>query len=298
MSLLAAPRSIDPVAARGGGDITVVNNTALLPSAGPEGTLADIEEASPRDGRISVYVVRPGDTLSGIAQMFSVSANTIFWANNIKSEKDIHPGDQLIILPITGVQHTVAKGDTVEGIAKEYGGNVEEILLFNNLSGNEALSAGTTITVPGGKKRKDLASASTVRPSHTSKSPSRPLLVTYNNSAPAGYYTHPVPNSHKTQGLHGYNGVDYGAPVGTAVRAAAPGTVMIARGSGWNGGYGKYVVIQHANGTQTLYGHLSAVLVDPGSLVAQGQTIGRMGSTGNSTGSHLHFEVRGAKNPF
>lgn len=296
-SLLATPRSIDPIASRGGGDITIIDDSALLSGSGPEGTLANIEEAPPRDGRISVYVVRTGDTLSGIAQMFDVSVNTIFWANNIKSEKDIHPGDQLIILPISGVQHTVKKGDTAESLAKKYQGNIEEILLFNNLSKEDTLTAGETITIPGGKKKTDLASTAKRRSSRSS-SPSRPLLVTYNKSAPAGYYIHPVPGSHKTQGLHGYNGVDYGAPVGTTVRAAAPGTVIIARGYGWNGGYGKYVAIRHANGTQTLYGHLSAVLVSPGTLVSQGQAIGRMGSTGNSTGSHLHFEVRGAKNPF
>ena len=80
--------------------------------------------------------------------------------------------------------------------------------------------------------------------------------------------------------------------------AAASGEVIIARGSGWNGGYGQMVVISHPNGTQTLYGHMSAISVNAGDLVSAGQKIGEVGNTGNSTGPHLHLEVRGAKNPF
>jgi murein DD-endopeptidase MepM/ murein hydrolase activator NlpD len=80
--------------------------------------------------------------------------------------------------------------------------------------------------------------------------------------------------------------------------ASASGKVIVAKSGGWNGGYGSYVVISHPNGTQTLYGHLSAVTVSVGDEVSQGQTIGRMGSTGKSTGVHLHFEIRGARNPF
>jgi murein DD-endopeptidase MepM/ murein hydrolase activator NlpD len=102
----------------------------------------------------------------------------------------------------------------------------------------------------------------------------------------------------KTQGLHGYNGIDIGAAAGTSIVAAAPGTVIIARSGGWNGGYGSYVVVQHGNGTQTLYAHASSVLVSQGQQVTQGQAIARVGATGRATGNHLHFEVRGAKNPF
>jgi murein DD-endopeptidase MepM/ murein hydrolase activator NlpD len=102
----------------------------------------------------------------------------------------------------------------------------------------------------------------------------------------------------RTQGIHGYNGVDLGAPAGTAVRAAAAGQVIISKASGWNGGYGQYIVVKHANGTQTLYAHLSANSVAAGATVAQGQLIGAVGNTGKSTGNHVHFEVRGAKNPF
>jgi murein DD-endopeptidase MepM/ murein hydrolase activator NlpD len=98
--------------------------------------------------------------------------------------------------------------------------------------------------------------------------------------------------------LHGYNGVDIAAPVGTSIFAAAEGTVIVAASSGWNSGYGNYVVISHPNGTQTVYGHASKVMVSVGEHVSKGQLIASVGSTGKSTGPHLHVEVRGAANPF
>ena len=105
-------------------------------------------------------------------------------------------------------------------------------------------------------------------------------------------------NAVKTQGLHGYNGIDLAAPTGTPVLASASGDVIVSRGYGWNGGYGNYIVIKHPNGTQTLYAHLNEVIVSSSWHVVQGQIIGYVGATGKSTGPHLHFEVRGAKNPF
>jgi murein DD-endopeptidase MepM/ murein hydrolase activator NlpD len=114
----------------------------------------------------------------------------------------------------------------------------------------------------------------------------------------AGYYFRPVIGGRKSQGLHGYNGIDLATYSGSAVLSAAEGRVIIARFGGYNGGYGNYVVIDHPNGTQTLYAHLKEVTVSYGQEVARGQVIGTVGSTGKSTGPHLHFEVRGAKNPF
>ena len=114
----------------------------------------------------------------------------------------------------------------------------------------------------------------------------------------AVYYHWPVAGGTKTQGLHGYNGIDIGAPRGSSIFAAAAGTVLVARVGGWNGGYGNYVGVQHDNGTQTLYAHASIVLVSAGQQVSQGSPIATVGATGRATGAHLHFEVRGARNPF
>jgi murein DD-endopeptidase MepM/ murein hydrolase activator NlpD len=109
----------------------------------------------------------------------------------------------------------------------------------------------------------------------------------------------PLPGSVKTQGIHGYNGVDLGGvSAGSPVLAAAGGTVIVAKSAGWNGGYGSYVVVQHNNGTQTLYAHLNSVSVNVGQGVSVGEKVGGVGSTGRSTGIHLHFEVRGDANPF
>jgi murein DD-endopeptidase MepM/ murein hydrolase activator NlpD len=94
------------------------------------------------------------------------------------------------------------------------------------------------------------------------------------------------------------NGIDLANSCGLPVAASAHGKVLIARTSGWNGGYGKYVVLAHSNGTQTLYAHLASIVVTPGQEIPRGVPIGSIGSTGNSTGCHVHFEIRGAKNPF
>ncbi|MEK7135159.1 MAG: M23 family metallopeptidase, partial [Patescibacteria group bacterium] len=108
----------------------------------------------------------------------------------------------------------------------------------------------------------------------------------------------PIRGGLKSQGIHGHNGVDLAAPVGTPIVASADGKVILSRTGGYNGGYGTYVVISHANGTQSLYAHMSANNVAVGEVVSQGQVIGAIGMTGKTTGPHIHFEIRGARNPF
>lgn len=286
--LLEAVQSPMDPKALGGGGITIVSDSALLPEAGPAGTLVDIDGASGRShGEINVYVVREGDTLSEIADMFGVSVNTVRWANNITRDKGIRPGDALVILPVTGVQHTVQKGDTLESLAKKYGGDVTEIRIFNDLEGAD-LEIGMAVTVPGGELPKP-KSAPVPRPPIAGEPPGGSVV---------GYFMRPIQGGVKSQGLHGYNGVDLATYYGAPIYAAAAGEVIVSREGGWNGGYGNYVVVRHANGTQTLYAHNSDNIVSVGETVFQGQTIGYIGSSGRSTGSHVHFEVRGAANPF
>ena len=290
--LLQPAINIDPNPAKGGGDITVVDGTALVAADGPSGTLADIED-QPQSSQISVYTVRSGDTLSGIADMFDVTINTIIWANDIKG-RVIRPGEMLVILPITGLRHTVAKGETLQSIAKKYKGDTAEIASYNEISSGGTLEVGSVIIIPGG----EVAPAPATSPARTG---ARTTARLHDANGPdySGYYVWPVDGGIITQGLHGFNGVDIGAPKNTAIYAAAGGIVIIARGGGgWNGGYGNYAVIQHPNGTQTLYSHAAQLLVSPGDQVAKGQTIALVGRTGQSTGYHLHFEIRGAKNPF
>lgn len=303
MSLLAPAVNLDPSPSVGGGGISMVAGSALLPQEGPSGTAADIENL-PTNQQISVYTVRPSDTLSSIASMFDVSVNTIVGANDIKGGV-IHPGQTLIILPITGIQHTVLKGETLSSLAKKYNSDAHGIAVYNGLADGQALAVGDTLLIPNGEVVAPVSKPSTKPSSNSTKikniasgKTTEPYLGG-SGPAVAGYYAWPVAGGIITQGLHGWNGVDIGASKGTSIYAAAGGTVIIAIGNAaWNGGYGSYVVIQHSNGTQTLYAHMSKVLVSPGDQVDQGDVIGKVGSTGESTGSHLHFEVRGATNPF
>lgn len=271
-------------------ETVILDGSAVLSDDGPLGTVADIKESQPPSDLISVYTVRPGDTIEAIAKMYNVSANTIRSTNDLKKGSVLKLGENLIILPITGVQHVVKKGETIKGLAKKYGGNFEEIVAYNDLDLNKGLTIGDTIIIPDGEESTIVSST---KPG--SKTPAK-----YNGPSYSGYFMKPVTNYRRTQGLHGYlhNAVDMAAPLGTSIYAAAEGKVIIAKTSGWNSGYGNYIVISHPNGTQTLYGHLSRVNVSVGERVSKGDNIAGMGSTGKSTGSHLHFEVRGAANPF
>ena len=284
---LRAALNSDPNPAKGGGEITIAGGVALVPEIGPSGTLADIEVARPGADQISIYVVREGDTLSQIAELFGVSTNTIIWANDLSRGNVIRPGETLAILPVSGIRHPVIKGDTLASIIKKYKGDTDEVLAYNNLQAGATLSVGDIVIVPYGTAPQTVPSAS-VR------------AVARGTGGPAldGYFLRPMVGGRRSQGIHGYNGIDIAASTGTAVLASASGEVILSRSYGYNGGYGQYIVVRHGNGTQTLYAHLSENYVFAGARVVQGQVIGAVGNTGRSTGSHLHFEVRGARNPF
>ena len=292
MRLLEPAVNLDPNPAKGGGDITVVDGSALLPETGPSGTIADIID-KPSNSQISVYTVHKGDTLSEIAKMFDVSVNTIVWANDI-GKSGVHEGQVLVILPITGVRYTVKSGDTVVSIAKKFSADTDEIRNYNGILEGEKLTVGEVVIIPDGEVARVVVTPAKKKSKATAKNPYRGGSGANLNT----FFIWPVDGGIVTQGIHGYNGIDIGAPRGTSIYAAAPGVVIIARANGWNGGYGSYVVIAHDNGTQTLYGHMSKVTAQVGDRVTQGETIGYVGNTGKSTGMHLHFEVRGAKNPF
>lgn len=280
LPFLSASKNPDPLGARGGGEVLVYEGA--LVSTGPVGE--DVIASTRRTtGEINVYVVRPGDSLSQIAEMFGVTSNTIRWANDLTSSQAIQPGQTLIILPVPGVRHVVKDGDTIASIVKKYDADTAEVLTYNQLLEDDELSIGATLIIPGG-------AIATPAPAVARSSGG--------SSAGASSLAHPVPGAIKTQGVHGYNAVDFAAGSGTAIRAAAAGEVIVSKSSGWNGGYGQYIVIRHNDGVQTLYAHLSRNDVGVGAYVGQGQVIGGMGNTGRSTGNHLHFEVRGTRNPF
>lgn len=280
MSLLEGYLNINP-RGTGGAEIVIVDSVAL--ESGGTGGEVFIDLGKSGTGQISVYTVRKGDTLSEIAEMFGVSTNTILWANNVKANS-IKVGQELVILPISGVRHVVKSGDTLVSISKKYKADLDDIFAYNGLAADSKIKSGDTVIIPDG-----VISASQV--TRVAKSSSQ-INVT------SGYYLRPINGGRRSQGIHGYNGIDLAARTGTPIRASADGRVIIARTSGYNGGYGLYVAIKHDNGTQTVYGHMSKVNVSVGEYVSQGQVIGAVGNTGRSTGPHIHFEVRGAKNPF
>lgn len=315
MDVLEPAMNLNPAPATGGGDITIVDNSALMPEEGPSGTIADIEK--PKVATVTTYIVQPGDTLSGIAKMFQVSQGTILYANDLRSGAALQVGQKLVILPIDSIPYTVKKGDTVESIAKRFNGDVAEIESFNGVD-NATLAAGQQILIPNGeatvastatapsKKTASTGKTSTVKgatgPSsifaNNPKEPAHDIGAT-GTLAEVDYYIAPLSHYVRTQGIHGYNAVDLAAPSGTPIMAAATGDVVVARAGGWNGGYGSYVVINHPNGSQTLYAHMSKVSVYDGEHVVQGEVIGYVGSTGQATGPHVHFEIRdGIRNPF
>lgn len=278
-------------------------NDVLVSEVGSLGTALDVEDY-PEEDEINVYITKKDDTLAKIAKMYNVSVNTIVWANDgLDSKKPLKEGTSILIMPINGVSHTVKKGDTLNKIAKKYGADGTEIARFNGVT-DETLIVGDTIIVPNG----EISVAKTTTKTNTVKNTVKnsikvftgngkgtsPLIPGYGGSSAGSYYRAPV-HCIITQALHGKNGYDLGCPIGTPVAAAADGTVIAAK-SGWNGGYGNMVIISHPNGTQTVYGHLSKLNVTTGQNVNDGQIIGATGNSGQSTGPHLHFETRGAKN--
>lgn len=266
------------------------DSLAIKPGQASDGDDSDVTDQT------IIYEVKSGDTIATVARMFDVSKDTLRWANSLKSDT-LKGGQVLMILPVTGVMHEVKKGDTIASIAKKYKADTDEVYSYNGLKSKSELAIGDMIIIPDGKKDDELKVTESKKKANSKKNSKSKLLDRYNVDL-AGYFARPILGGHKTQGLHGHNGIDIGGTVGMPILAAADGTIVIARPSGYNGGYGEMVMIKHTNGTQTLYAHLSGVYVSEGQNVNQGDTIGALGNTGHSTGPHLHFEIRGAVNPF
>ena len=250
----------------------------------PYQSILSVFDAGQRN-QILIYTVQPDDTLSQIAKDFGISANSLVWANNLKDSDYLSPGQELKIPPVSGVIHIVKSGDTVQSIAKKYSAKEESIVEFNGLPKDGALQLGQELIVPDGKIQ---IAGQLIPYSSKVRFATLPDL--------GGFFVLPT-QGYNWGRIHDRNGVDIANLCGTPIYAAASGAVVAARESGWNGGAGKYIKISHGNEIYTLYAHLSRLLVSPNEAVVRGQLIGLMGSTGRSTGCHLHFEVHGARNP-
>ncbi len=234
-----------------------------------------------REGLI-IYKIQKGDNLSKIAASFGISLNTIFWANPDVKSHSLTPGQEIVILPVSGVLHQIQEGETLESIAGEYSADEKKIIQYNP-SIARGLTVGNTIVIPEAK-------------------PAQGQLLASVNNLPSypGFFAIPTTGWNWGQ-LHHYNAVDIANACGTPIYSSAEGLVVESVMGGWNGGYGNYILIEHPNGTKTKYAHNEKNLASVGDYVLKGDLIGYIGNTGEThgpTGCHLHFEVYGAKNPF
>ncbi len=249
------------------------------------------DDTAPTTQRTEIiyYTVQNGDAISTIARKFGITSNTIIWANNLNAYGFIRPGDKLTILPYSGILYTVKRGDTVAKIAKTYNIDVDKILSCNNVA--NGLTAGEKIIVPGA--RRIVETIAVVKPTTQNRTGisiiSNLIQSSPSKTVSAGKMTWPTEGHHLTQYFSWrHPGVDIANKSGTPVYAAADGVVIFA---GWATGYGNSIVIDHGNGIKTRYGHSSKLFVKVGDEVTKGENIMAMGSTGWSTGPHLHFEV-------
>lgn len=233
--------------------------------------------------RVIDYEVVGGDTVSTIAGKFGISEESVRWQNSLNSRSTIKTGQILEILPVTGVIHKVRKGDTVHSISKRYDSSSQGIVdyPFNSFVNDETfeLAVGQTIMVPDG-----------VMPSVSNIARVRQFTPDAGTIVASGSFIWPTAGYISQSHAWYHKGIDIANKAAPNVLAADSGTVVVA---GWPDarGYGNRVLVDHGNGFRTLYAHLSGVFVVPGQTVNRGDAVGRMGSTGRSTGVHLHFEV-------
>lgn len=236
---------------------------------------------------IKTYTVKTGDTLGSIARAHGLRLATLLWANNLSERSLIRIGQRLIILPTDGIHYRVVRGDTLGAIARRYSADVEKILHANNLPNPNAIAIGELLVIPDG-----------IMPTARPTTPRQQSLIARvrNVITPGGTsvrassgFIWPTSARRITQYFGWrHTGVDIAGPPSNRIYAAADGIVSFA---GWARGYGLSVVVDHGRGRQTRYAHSRQIFVKSGDSVSQGETIAMVGSTGRSTGPHLHFEV-------
>lgn len=254
----------------------IIDDSALLNSGNPVST-----NIIHRDGLI-IYKVQKGDTLSSIAANFGISLNTVYWANKGVKSNSLRLGQEIIILPVTGVIHAVQPGETLESIAVLYEVPEARVAKYNYKVISRGLVSGSNLIIPGAKPRENISAAASALPNFP------------------GYYALPTTGWNWGK-LHNFNAVDIANACGTPIYASAEGLVAEARSYGWNEGYGNYMILEHPNNTRTRYAHNQRNVVSVGDYVLQGDTVGYIGNSGRThgpTGCHVHFEIMGARNPF
>jgi len=281
-------------------------------------TAFTIAPAGPR-ASVTQYTVQPGDTLEKIAQRFNISQDTILWNNDITYVNLLAVGDPLTILPVDGILHTPSTDETIQQMADKY--KVSPYAIINSEYNHLQAAAPSSlipanalqVMIPGGTTNKvavywkptinlrpaaaGSGSGSTIGKNGEIDFGGGPGSCGYQqNGGGDGSLQVPLSGYVVVRGFSSYHsGIDLAKPTGSAVFAAGTGTVIFAGWSDW--GYGNSIVIAHTPSLMTLYGHLSQIDVSCGQFVKRGQLIGNVGSTGNSTGPHLHFEIRVNQTP-
>lgn len=246
------------------------------------GNLLDVEKPSVKANftqpvTYQTYKVTSGDTISGIAKKFGLTnISTLISVNDIGNVRQLAAGQKLRIPSIDGIIYTVKKGDSLSGITGKYKISLEQLLDVNELS-SETLTAGQQLFLPGAAM-----DANSLR-NAMGELFRMPIAAQFRWSSPYGYRIDPIAG---VKSFH--TGTDMACPTGTPILAAMSGKVTT---TGINRVYGNYVIIDHGNGYQTLYAHMSKIIASKGQWVSQGTRIGLVGSTGYSTGPHLHFTV-------
>lgn len=270
---------------------------------------------------IQRYAVQRGDTLARIAKKFNLKIDTLLWANNLVTNSVLRPGDTVVVPAVDGIIYTVKSGGTLSDVAKKYNVTTKQLALANNISAAAQLKKGQALVIPGAnppsvpkvptptpkptpaptpepqpepQPAPELVADNPTQNDVTPVTPEIPVehpdVIARPPLAPGEKLLWPTRRHSVTQYFSGgHPGVDIDGDYTDPVYAADGGTVIY---SGWNnGGYGNMILIDHGNGMVTRYGHNSKVFVAVGQQVSRGDVISMVGTTGRSTGSHLHFEV-------
>lgn len=247
------------------------------------------------------YTVQSGDAVFSIANKYNISPETVLFSNYDVLQDDPHslrPDQELLIPPTDGILYEWEEDDTLESVAEEFSADVEDILNWNGNGldlANPEIAPGQLVMIPGGKR--ELNQSFYIRTIYAEGRSG--VYTTIGGACNAGdaynpgtgYFIWPADNHYLSGNdfWSGHLGIDIAAGTGAPIYAADSGVIVF---SGWYSNYGNMVMIDHQNGYHTVYAHLNNINLGCGTIVHQGQIIGNAGSTGNSTGPHLHFEIR------
>jgi murein DD-endopeptidase MepM/ murein hydrolase activator NlpD len=255
-------------------EIEAGSSLAAVPEALEFGVLEPESFSRPRALLYSSYAIQKGDIIGDLAAEFGLNQDTLLSVNGIRNSRLIQIGQVLKIPNQDGVFYTIKSGDTLSSIAEKYQAGVEAIQVANELF-SESVRAGTSLFIPGARldwvNLQEINGDLFIWP------------VSGYITSPYGYRKSPFTGIRQF-----HSGLDIGSPMGTPIRAAMSGRISAV---GYDDTLGNYVVVSHHSGYRTLYGHMSVVRVKSGAYVGTGERIGDIGSTGLSTGPHLHFTV-------